>query len=378
MSQPQSVVRRADSGIPDSEGAIAELNAMLNIQDASLTLFFCANHYCRQEFASALQGAAGSGLVVGCTSAGEIGARGYQRGSIAAMSFPRADFKAAARLMEKVREVTTDQARQFVDDLKNDLFAKGVSEFHDCFALLLVDGMSGAEESLTYRLQEALGEIPLIGGSAGDDFEFARTSVYFEGRFVSDAAVLALVYTQRPWEVFKEQHFRPTDKKVVVTAADPEKRIIHELNGEAADEEYARLLGLDRPVELTPVHYGDNPLMLRMGDNWYMRSPQKVNEDGSLSLFCAVDVGLVLSLGEGVNLVQDLAAHLDDIRQRLGSISATIACDCIQRRMELERKHELDAASDILVANNTIGFCTYGEQYGVLHVNQTMTGVVIG
>ena len=58
----------------------------------------------------------------------------------------------------------------------------------------------------------------------------------------------------------------------------------------------------------------------------------------------------MLTLGEGVNLVEELAAHLADIKQRLGEISATIACDCIQRRVELERKRQLNTASEILAA----------------------------
>jgi len=294
------------------------------------------------------------------------------------MSFPQGEFYASARLIEGLKDFTGDQAKQIATELRAELEEKGVVVFHHCFALLLVDGMSVAEESLTYRLQEALAEIPLIGGSAGDDYIFERTRVFLDGKFVSDAAVLAVIYTQRPWEVFKEQHFRPTDKKMVVTAADPENRIILELNGEVAGKEYARLLGLDNPAQLGTLHFGRNPLMLRMGDNWYIRSPHKVNDDGSLSLFCAIDVGLVLVLGEGVNLVDDLTARFEDIKTRIGPISATIACDCIQRRMELELTGELDAASKVLQAHNAIGFNTYGEQFGVLHVNQTLTGVAIG
>jgi hypothetical protein len=37
-----------------------------------------------------------------------------------------------------------------------------------------------------------------------------------------------------------------------------------------------------------------------------------------------------------------------------------------------------DQVSDVLRANNTVGFSTYGEQYGSAHVNQTFTGIAIG
>jgi hypothetical protein len=28
--------------------------------------------------------------------------------------------------------------------------------------------------------------------------------------------------------------------------------------------------------------------------------------------------------------------------------------------------------------NNAVGFCTYGEQYEAMHMNQTLTGIAIG
>jgi hypothetical protein len=35
-------------------------------------------------------------------------------------------------------------------------------------------------------------------------------------------------------------------------------------------------------------------------------------------------------------------------------------------------------ASNILAANNVIGFSTYGEQLAAMHVNHTFTGLLIG
>ena len=55
-----------------------------------------------------------------------------------------------------------------------------------------------------------------------------------------------------------------------------------------------------------------------------------------------------------------------------------IGCDCILRRLEMERKEVKSAISDILLRNKVVGFSTYGEQYNSMHVNQTFTGVAIG
>ena len=39
-----------------------------------------------------------------------------------------------------------------------------------------------------------------------------------------------LVATDVPFHVFKTENFVPTDEKLVVTASDPDRRIVHEFN----------------------------------------------------------------------------------------------------------------------------------------------------
>jgi hypothetical protein len=54
-----------------------------------------------------------------------------------------------------------------------------------------------------------------------------------------------------------------------------------------------------------------------------------------------------------------------------------LGCDCILRRMEAQEKQMTGALSNILASNRVVGFCTYGEQFNSIHVNQTLTGVAI-
>jgi hypothetical protein len=91
------------------------------------------------------------------------------------------------------------------------------------------------EERLVAGLYQGIGNIPIIGGSAGDNLRFERTHVYDgDGRFLSGAAVFALVESEAPITTFKVQHFHPSDIELVITDADPERRIIREMNGEPA------------------------------------------------------------------------------------------------------------------------------------------------
>lgn len=109
-----------------------------------------------------------------------------------------------------------------------------------------------------------------------------------------------------------------------------------------------------------------------------MRSIQRVNEDGSLNFYCAVENGIVLTAMQPAPLLEDLNRMLEGVTARVGEPSLMIGCDCFLRRMELEAVGHLDQASALLRRSRVVGFNTYGEQHHGMHVNQTFTGVALG
>jgi hypothetical protein len=244
--------------------------------------------------------------------------------------------------------------------------------------LLLIDGLSMREEPVTRALQSALGGLPLIGGSAGDGVNFNRTHVYFEGRFHSDSAILILVTTPLPFKLFKTQHFVETEERLVVTDADPDLRIVKEINGLPASQEYARILGIDAS-DLVPKRFAVWPVVVLIDGTNYVRSIQKANPDGSLTLFCAIENGLVLRVAKGVDLAENLEQTFTQIRAEIGPPQLFLGCDCILRKLEIYQNLPLKVrVGEVLLRNNTIGFNTYGEQFHGVHVNQTLVGIAIG
>jgi hypothetical protein len=245
------------------------------------------------------------------------------------------------------------------------------------FALLLVDGMSVREEQLVSAIGNTLNGTPLVGGSAGDGMNFNRSYVFYDGRFIGDAAVLLLITTRRRFSVFKTEHFVPTDCKMVVTGADLDQRRVYEINAEPAAAEYARLVGLaGKP--LSPKIFAAHPVMVRVGGQYHVRAIQKVNPDSSLTFLCAIDEGIVLTVAKGVDIVEDLKVLFRRLRQEVGVPDLIIGCDCVLRNLEIEERQLKSAVSALFVEQNVVGFCTYGEQYMSMHVNQTFTGVIIG
>ena len=245
------------------------------------------------------------------------------------------------------------------------------------FGILLVDGMCRREEAVVSALQMALDEIPIVGGSAGDGLKFERTFVVHDGRALTDAAVLTLVATDLPFRTFRNDNYEPTSIKMVVTEADTENRIVKELNAEPAAKEYARVCGI-LDTTLDAFSFASHPVLVGVGGKYFVRSIQRVNPDGSLSFFCAIDEGLVFTAARRLDPMESLARLFERIEGELGEVDLYLGFDCVLRQLAAEREQAAQPMSNFYRAKRVVGFNTYGEQFTSMHVNQTFTGVAIG
>ncbi|MBV0931862.1 nitric oxide-sensing protein NosP [Marinobacterium weihaiense] len=371
-------IRSAMSSSRDPDVAARELADTLVHSELGFVLFFCSAEYDLEALSLSLEAAFDGIRLAGCTTAGELTPRGYDQGTITALGFDRNLFAIEVGLVEALDDFSLTQAQTLIDGL-----VAGCRDLHvaptkgHTFALTLLDGLSSQEELVLLNLDSVLGSIPHFGGSAGDDIHLTGTHVYHAGQFRTRAAVVIMVNTPLDFEVFTTHHMRSLEQKLIVTDADPATRTVYELNAEPAALEYARQLGLD-PDQLDYRVFALNPLAVRIGQEYYVRSIQKVNPDLSLTFYCAVENGIVLTAMQPDAMLDNLAHRFERIEQTLGEPMITIGCDCFLRRLEAEYTRRTDETSDFLVKHNVIGFNTYGEQYDGMHLNQTFTGVVIG
>lgn len=371
-------VRMAQSCATEAHQAVQEFHAKVAQPDSELVVFFCSSEYDLDVLAAEMCRLFAEIQVVGCTTAGEIGPAGYHRHSLSGVSFPAGSCTAVSGMLDGLSEFAIARGHDFAQVLLQRLESKAPEADSDnSFALLLIDGLSIREEPVAHALQHALGKIMLVGGSAGDDLKFAKTCVYINGHFHSDCAALILISTSLPFKIFKTQHFIPTDERLVVTEADPARRIVKEINGLPAAAEYARLVGVD-VHDLNAIRFAASPVVVMIDGTDYVRSIQKANADGSLTFLCAIEEGLVLRVAHGVALVNNLEQAFDKIRAEIGPPQLVFGCDCILRNLEVSQNGLKDRVGEIFRRNNTIGFSSYGEQFHGIHVNQTLTGVAIG
>ncbi len=302
---------------------------------------------------------------------------GYLSGALTGVSIASDHFTAVTARVNDLKTFRFGDGESLARDLASRLEARGFSpNGRNTFGYLLIDGLSMQEEGVVSAIHRGMGDIQLFGGSAGDGTRFESAHIYHEGAFHTDAAVFTLVHTLHKFKVFKTQHFESSSEKMVVTEADPGRRIVTEINGESAGKEYARVVGLDIK-KLTPMIFATHPVVVKVGGNYYVRSIQKVNEDGSLTFFCAIDEGIVLTVASGVDLIENLNELFLGISRDIGDPQLVLGCDCILRHLEIKDRGIRETVGDILAKNNVIGFATYGEQFNAMHVNQTFTGVAI-
>ena len=368
------VMRVAETPADDPQAAATLARSLGPGPFALVVVFVSPRAPERERLVRALSRDLAPAPVIGCTTAGEIAAQGYAEGMIVAAAFPAAHFAAEPLL---IPDLSSLDAQAVLGDLirARGALARSRPDWEHEFVYLLVDGLSAKEDELASLLSPGLGATPLFGGSAADGTRFLETFVFHGGKALRNAAVVTILRTDCPVKVFKFDHFRPTDTRMVVTRADPARRTVQAINAEPAAREYARLLGKD-PGQLTPFTFAAHPVVVRVGGRHHVRSIRQVDENGDLIFYSAIDEGLVLTLAEPLDMADHLAGALAGLTgaQRPAAI---LACDCVLRRMEAQEKQLTGRISTLLRDHGVTGFSTYGEQLNAMHVNQTLTGVAL-
>lgn len=366
----EQFITRALASAHDAH-AVERLASSLGPGPFSLVLLFVSPEADVPGIVSGAARAWPDARIAGCTTAGEISGAGYEDGSIVAIGFRARHFAAETLLIPDLSQLAASELSEALLHVRQSL-ARDHGHLPEEFALLFVDGLSAREDELASVLAAGTGAMPLIGGSAGDGTNFRETLVFDGRRLLANAAVISVMRGACPLRAFKMDHIRPTERRMVVTEADPAARIVRKINAEPAVQEYARLIGM-QPESVDTLTFAIHPLTVRMGERHHVRAIQRVLPSGELLFFSAIDEGMVLTIAEPHDLVDHLAGELQALKQP-GNPVAVLAFDCILRRVEAQEKQMTGRVSELLRHHGVIGFSTYGEQIGPMHINHTMTG----
>lgn len=361
----------------DPVEAIREMATQIGSPEPSVTALFISSHYDLESIGQQI-GKQFQGPVICCTTSGEITSDGYKNHSISGFSLGGDVISVSTYPITNIRNLNPGSVQQTIESIKKQIqYGRQYFPERDFFGVLLIDGLSVREELIAATFGNALSDIPIIGGSAGDDLKFEKCCIMTGDTFETDTALFCLFSTSLPFAIVKSQHFSATDKRLVITRAKPNERIVEEINGVKAVDEYSRITGIPRE-QIGPEIFSRYPLILRHSKDIHVRSIQKINSNGSLTFYCAIDEGVVLRVAERIDMCNELEQCLMQAEKTVGRVLFTLGFDCILRRLESREFNYDDRIRALFNKFNVIGFSTYGEQSNSLHVNQTFSGVVMG
>lgn len=365
---------RASSQKEDIAHALDDIKAQMGeLRPEDRLLLFVSPQRCSDHL-SALISEKFNCHVHALTTSGEIFKGQFFDNSITALLFRTST---ALEVMQLDFQSLDDVEKQLRDySSKANDFCTDCSLGQRVFGILFVDGLCKKEELIMSSLGSQFPNLEIVGGSAGDGLKFEATKLLIDKKFQLNAAQLLILKTTIPFKIFKTQHYLSGQDKHVVTESNPLERIIYEIDGEKAASFYARKLGVAE-ADLNSTHFSLNPLIVTIGGNVYARSIQKVNSDGSFTMYCAIENGIIITIGVLDSMLSSFVDFLKNSKIPPSKIRLSFFFECILRRLaileldESEREELLRKYEEL----NAIGFHTYGEQINSVHINQTLTGI---
>ena len=151
---------------------IAELKNQIGTFKTKFILFFASSNFEVENTAMKIKKVFADAEVAGCTTSGEIVSGKVLDNSIVAMAFDStaiADMK--IEVVENIKQDTDGNIRKAFSAFENYFkIPMKDMDYKKYVGLILIDGLSGAEEKVIDKIGD-LTNVIFIGGSAGDDLK---------------------------------------------------------------------------------------------------------------------------------------------------------------------------------------------------------------
>lgn len=296
-----------------------------------------------------------------CSTAGEYGKNGYQEGIISGFEYELNDAEVTEILYPPVKSI--NELRASYNKVKNN---------KNAFALLLCDGLTGAEESIITTFYFVDNDFKIIGGSAGDNLKFKETFIFIGSKRVHSAALFFNMKNRT--SIIKENIYVPKGQRLLVSDADIVNRTVKKFNNVPASTQYAKILNVTE-ADL-PNHFMNNPLGKIYKDDIFIASPMKVNPDKSITFYCQLISNTFVEVLEPIDPIAQIK---NTIKSTPFKPSFVFTVHCILRSLKFKEENLWkDIDKELLsFCPNISGFVSYGEQFYKAHANQTMVLLLV-
>ena len=375
-------VTQAYSLARDTAQAVEEVLDRLGASRSALTLLFFSPRHDPAVVARLLDARCGERGIAG-TTAGEVCEAGFVKGGVVGMSLCSSHGRAAVEILPGLDEVSLLPVAGLADRLAHrlNLAQSDLDPSHHLW-LTLFDGLAGNPSLLTPFFRQASRRLDLVGGSLADGQRMKQIHLIHGGRTYRGAAAMILLEYWRPLVTFHHTHMAITDRWVEVTQVAQGGNVITSLDHRPALEVYRQMCGLG-PGELDFRHTAIHPLGYRFRGRAFPCSVIRAIPGLGLQMAYPIQQGQQLCLLRSHDLVGSTHEILADARHRLrqqGSdeVHGMLLFHCLGRAVEA---HGAGATEELFEALHQAPICglnTYGEQFGTMHRNHALVGVLFG
>lgn len=356
-----------------TEEAVKEITRALH-PDPRLVLFFASTTHPFEQVTAIFHATYPHSEVVGLTTTGEIGPEGFLEFGLSAMSFSKDIGKVKSVLMKDISKYPIFYRNDLLAAAKEiniNVTSKQISE--EGVALVFPNGLLAAEEKMLSIVNSVFDYegFPMYGGTAGDDAKFVQTFVSVNGEISSTGGAVVFMKPVLDLLIMKENIFKSTGKKLKITKADTEQRIVYEIDGRKAATVYAQALGI-KESELARA-FMFNPLGRRFNDEIFIASPFQVLSNGAIQFYCQLFQDSVVEILEPTNPLEVLQETLASFTSYFSNIEGVVACNCILRKLQFQSQNMIpDLNKQLSTLPHLGGFSSYGEQINKSLINQTL------
>jgi hypothetical protein len=301
--------------------------------------------------------------LIGCTTDGEMSSvLGFQQDSLILMLFCSDDVGIRIGVGQDVSQNPILAAQQAVKQASQN----NNDEPKLCILLpasYIKDGSTTDGELILQGLKQALGEnVPIIGGTAGDQYRFKNTYQFFRQEVLNDALPVLIFSGDILFSHGIGCGWQPLGSASVVTKS--EGTVLYEVDGKSALEFYEGYLGDRLPT-------AENPLAVFEGDSsrYYMRVPTTCDRaNGSINFLGNVPEQSTIKITD-INRDEVVAASKNSFQVALDNYPGTepeavliFSCCCRRWLLGTRAKQEYELVRSTVPSTIPIaGFYTYGE-----------------
>ncbi|MFY0563615.1 FIST signal transduction protein [Archangium lansingense] len=323
--------------------------------------------------------------LVGATTAGELDNQGIYSGSVV-LGALSGDFEVGLGLGSGLSVDAVGAGAAAIKRAAQDLGVRQSDiDPRQYVGLVIDDGFRYKKEELLLGILEKNQTLVLVGGGAADheqDPTKQSALLHVDGEVATDAVLVALFKTSAPWAALRSHWYQPTGERITITRVDESATRALEIDGKPAAQRYAELLGV--PVDELefgkPHGFAVHPTALKVGREYFIRSPWKPLPDGSILFANLLEEGTELELmkmGDMASLTR--AFFQEELPRRVQNPQATLLFHCSGRMWYASATGTVPQLAETLrYAPSAAGMNVHFEIYSGFHINTTLTVLAFG